>query len=283
MSRGISEFWTRFRRNRGAVVGLAFFALFVAAATAGPFLFPGDPWKLAGRPLSPPLHNGFLLGTDSLGRDIALGIVHGARVSLVVGVISTLIAMALGAFLGALAGYYRGPVDDAIMRLTEFFQTIPSFILAVLLVAIFRPSLEVVVVTIAIVSWPPVARLVRSEFLSLQTREFVAAARILGQSNFSIIVHEILPNALPPIIVMGSLMIATSILFEAALSFLGLGDPNLMSWGYMIGVGRSIIRIAWWASVFPGLAIFLTVLSINLVGEGVTDALNPRLSRKGRA
>src|SRR5690606_17010810 len=117
MSRGISEFWTRFRRNRGAVVGLAFFALFVAAATAGPFLFPGDPWKLAGRPLSPPLHNGFLLGTDSLGRDIALGIVHGARVSLVVGVISTLIAMALGAFLGALAGYYRGPVDDAIMRL----------------------------------------------------------------------------------------------------------------------------------------------------------------------
>jgi peptide/nickel transport system permease protein len=182
--------------------------------------------------------------------------------------------------LGALAGYAGGWVDDVIMRFTEFFQTVPSFILAVVLVAIFTPSVASIVVSIAIVSWPPVTRVVRAEFMTLRTREFVQAAEVLGRSRFSIVFREILPNALSPIIVLASLMVASAILLESALSFLGLGDPNLMSWGFMIGAGRSVIRLAWWMSVFPGLALFLTVLALNLVGEGLSDALNPRLARR---
>jgi peptide/nickel transport system permease protein len=166
------------------------------------------------------------------------------------------------------------------MRFTELFQTVPSFVLAVVLVAIFTPQLTSIVAAIAIVSWPPVTRVVRAEFLSLRGREFVQAAEVLGRSRTAIIFAEILPNALSPIIVLASLMVASAILLESALSFLGLGDPNLMSWGFMIGAGRSVIRLAWWMSVFPGLAIFLTVLALNLVGEGLSDALNPRLARQ---
>jgi peptide/nickel transport system permease protein len=156
-------------------------------------------------------------------------------------------------------------------------------VLAIVLVAVFRPSIASIVVAIAIVSWPPVARLARGEFLALRQREFVQSAIVIGQSDLRIIFSEILPNALSPIIVAGSLNIASAILLESALSFLGLGDPNLMSWGYMIGAARNVIRTAWWMSVFPGIAIFVTVLAINLVGEGLNDALNPRLARKGRA
>ena len=148
------------------------------------------------------------------------------------------------------------------------------------LVAIFTPSVASIVVSIAIVSWPPVTRVVRAEFMTLRNREFVQAAEVLGRSQFSIVFREILPNALSPIIVLASLMVASAILLESALSFLGLGDPNLMSWGFMIGAGRSVIRLAWWMSVFPGLALFLTVLALNLVGEGLSDALNPRLARR---
>jgi peptide/nickel transport system permease protein len=210
---------------------------------------------------------------------VAAGIAHGARISLMVGAVSTVAALSVGVTLGAVAGYCGGLIDDAVMRFTEFFQTIPSFVLAILLVAIFTPSIGSVVGAIAIVSWPPVARVVRAEFLSLRGREFVQAAEVLGKSRLSIVLGDILPNALSPIIVLASLMVATAILLESALSFLGLGDPNLMTWGFLIGSGRSVIRIAWWMSVFPGLAIFVTVLSLNLVGEGLSDALNPRLAR----
>src|SRR5690606_15957936 len=207
---------------------------------------------------------------------------YGAQVSLLVGLVSTVVALTIGVTLGALAGFYGGLIDDALMRFTEFFQTIPNFALAIVLVAIFQPSTESVVLAIGIVSWPPVARLVRGEFLSLRSREFVQAARVVGQSNGRIIFGQILPNTLSPIIVMASLMVATAILLESSLSFLGLGDPNTMSWGYMIGAARTVIRQAWWLSVFPGVAILLTVLALNLVGEGLNDALNPRLARKGR-
>jgi peptide/nickel transport system permease protein len=219
-------------------------------------------------------------GTDSLGRDVAAGIAYGAHVSLLIGGVSTVVALLLGVTLGAVAGYAGGVIDDLIMRITEFFQTVPSFVLAVVLVAIFTPSIQSIVAAIAIVSWPPVTRVVRAEFLSLRSREFVQAAEILGRSRFAIIFREILPNALSPIIVLASLMVASAILLESALSFLGLGDPNLMSWGFMIGAGRSVIRLAWWMSAFPGLAIFLTVLALNLVGEGLNDALNPRLANR---
>ena len=276
----MSDFWRRYRRNKGAVVGLAGLLLVLLVAATAPLLFPGSPWDMAGAPFMPPGEMGMLLGSDSLGRDVAAGIAHGARISLMVGAVSTVAALSVGVTLGALAGYCGGLVDDLVMRFTEFFQTIPSFVLAILLVAIFTPSITSVVAAIAIVSWPPVARVVRAEFLSLRGREFVQAAEVLGKSRLSIVLGDILPNALSPIIVLASLMVATAILLESALSFLGLGDPNLMTWGFLIGSGRSVIRIAWWMSVFPGLAIFVTVLSLNLVGEGLSDALNPRLARQ---
>jgi peptide/nickel transport system permease protein len=273
-------FWRAFARNRGAVLGVVLLLLVFATGLSAPFLFPFSPWDMRGVPFMRPGEMGFLLGSDSLGRDVAAGIAHGATVSLMVGAVSTVAALTIGVSLGALAGYCGGRVDDLVMRFTEFFQTIPSFVFAVVLVAIFTPSLASIVVAIAVVSWPPVARVVRAEFLSLRTREFVQAAEVLGHSRIAIIFREILPNALSPIIVLASLMVATAILLESSLSFLGLGDPNMMSWGFLIGSGRSVIRLAWWMSVFPGIAIFLTVLALNLVGEGLNDALNPRLARR---
>ena len=277
------DFATRFSRNKGAVAGFVVLAAIVLLAGLAPVLYPGSPWEISGPPFRQPFEGGFVLGTDTLGRDIAAGIVHGARVTLVLSLVSTAVALLIGVALGALAGYHGGVVDDAIMRFTEFFQTIPNFILLVVLVAIFTPSISSIVVAIGIVSWPPLARIVRGEFLSLRSREFVQAAVVIGQSNMRIIVTQVLPNSLSPVIVSASLMVATAVLLESALSFLGLGDPNQMSWGYMIGAARTVIRQAWWMSFFPGIAITLTVLALNLVGEGLNDALNPRLARKGRA
>ncbi len=274
------SFWRAFARNRGAVVGFVLLALVIATGLLAPVLFPFSPWDMRGVPFMRPGELGFLLGSDSLGRDVAAGIAHGANVSLLVGAVSTVVALAIGVSLGAVAGYFGGAIDDAVMRFTEFFQTIPSFVFAVVLVAIFTPSIGSIVVAIAVVSWPPVTRVVRAEFLSLRSREFVQAAEVLGKSRSAIVFREILPNALSPIIVLASLMVATAILLESSLSFLGLGDPNMMSWGFLIGSGRSVIRLAWWMSVFPGLAIFVTVLALNLVGEGLNDALNPRLARR---
>lgn len=273
------SFLKRFAENRGAVAGLAILAVVIAVALTAPLIVPADPMAIRGRPLLPP-GGEFGFGTDMLGRDVFAGVVHGARVSLMIGLISTVIAVVIGVSVGAVAGFFGGWVDDVLVRITEFFQTIPSFIFAILLVAIMTPSLGSIVTAIAVVTWPPIARLARSEFMSLRSREFVEAAVLSGVTRPRIIVFEVLPNAVSPLIVMGSLMIATAILTESALSFLGLGDPNRISWGYMIGAARTVFRQAWWLSVFPGLAIALTVLAINLVGEGLNDALNPHL--KGR-
>jgi peptide/nickel transport system permease protein len=275
------NFWAIYRRNKGSVIGLVILAMVLVLALAGPLLMPGDPWEIKARPLLSP-SAAFPMGTDVLGRDVLAGVVHGAQVSLLIGLVSTLVAVTLGLLLGAVAGYFGGPVDDIVVRITEFVQTIPSFILAMVLVAVLGPSIGSIVISIAVVTWPPVCRLVRAEFMSLVQREFVEAAVVSGQRTANIIFREILPNALSPIIVMASLMVATAILTESALSFMGLGDPNRISWGYMIGAARSALRQAWWISVFPGAAIFLTVLAINLVGEGLNDALNPRLARRGR-
>lgn len=277
------DFWRRFLRNKGAVLGLGILLIVLLLAALAPLLYSYSPWSMVQRPFLPPFdREGFLFGTDTLGRDIGAGLAFGAQISLLVGIVSTLVALAIGVILGAFAGYYGGLLDHALMRFTEFFQTIPSFALAIVLVAIFQPSTVSVIIAIGVVSWPPVARLVRGEFLSLRSREFVQASVVLGQRNTKIIVSQILPNTLSPVIVMASLMVAQAILLESSLSFLGLGDPNTMSWGYMIGAARSVIRQAWWMSFFPGMAILLTVLSLNLVGEGLNDALNPHLARKGR-
>ncbi|WP_331489860.1 ABC transporter permease [Bosea sp. NBC_00550] len=274
------NFLKRFVRNRGAVIGIVILLAVVAFAILAPTLYPQSPWRPVARPfLAPFTMERFPLGTDTLGRNLAAGLVHGARVSLMIGVVSTLVALVIGVPLGAAAGYAGGFVDDALMRFTEFFQTIPSFALAIVLVAILQPQLGSIVLAIGVVSWPPVARLVRGEVLSLRSREYVQAAVTIGQSTPRIIFSQVLPNTIAPIIVMGSLMIGSAILLESSLSFLGLGDPNLMSWGYMVGAGRTRLLDAWWISFFPGLAIFLTVLALNLAGEGLNDALNPRLAR----
>ncbi len=216
-----------------------------------------------------------------LGRDITAGLVWGARVSLMIGLLSTVIALAFGVVIGTISGYCGGRIDDALMRFTEFFQTIPQLALTVVIVAVMGPSLVSITGAITVVSWPPAARLVRSEFLSLRQREFVQAAIVIGQKPARIIWSQILPNAMSPIIVSASFMVATAILTESALSFLGLGDRNLMSWGFMIGASRTMIREAWWMCVWPGVAIMLTVLAINLIGEGLNDALNPQLRKRG--
>jgi peptide/nickel transport system permease protein len=273
------EFWRSFRRNRSAVLGFVFLAAVIVLALAAPLIMPGDPWEVRARPLLPPSWN-YPFGTDVLGRDVLAGVVHGARISLLIGASSTLAAVVLGMLLGALAGYCGGAVDEAVVRVTEFVQTIPTFILAIVLVAVLTPSIASIIVAIAVVTWPPICRLARAEFLSLSRREFVEAAVISGLPPWRIIIEEILPNALSPIVIMGSLMVATAILTESSLSFLGLGDPNRISWGYMIGAARAALRQAWWISAFPSAAIFLTVLAINLVGEGLNDSFNPRLARR---
>ncbi|HWK68571.1 MAG TPA: ABC transporter permease [Rhizobiaceae bacterium] len=273
----------RFFGNPKAWFGLAILAIVILAALFAPLLFPRDPWQMATRPFLPPFQNvKFWLGTDMLGRDILTGLVYGAQVSLIVGLVSTLVAVGVGILFGALAGYYGGVIDDVLMRITEFFQTIPTFVFALVLVAILSPSVASIILAIGIVSWPPVARLVRGEFASLRSREYVKAAMVLGQSDRQIILTQILPNTMSPVIAMSSLMVASAILTEAAISFLGLGDPNMMSWGYMIGASRTVIRQAWWMSFFPGIVILLVVLALNLVGDALNDVLNPHLSQKGR-
>jgi peptide/nickel transport system permease protein len=277
----MKQFWNAFKRNRGAVMGLAILVVVVLFSIIAPFLFPKSPWTIVQRPFIPPLtRDGFPLGTDTLGRDLTAALAHGAYVSLLIGLVSTVAALCIGIPIGALAGYFGGWIDDILMRITEFFQVIPAFAFAVVLVAIFQPSLVSIVGAIAIVSWPPIARLLRAEVMSLKSREFVEAALLSGQSSMTIIWRQILPNAISPVIVLATMMIATAILTESSLSFMGLGDPNIMSWGYIIGAGRTVVRQAWWISVFPGIAILLTVLAFNLVGEGLNDALNPRIAKQ---
>jgi len=274
----VRTFWQRYRANRGAVLGLGLFALVATTAIVGPLVYRTDPWALVTRPfLWPGDRAGFPLGSDAMGRDVLAGLIHGAYVSLIVGLAASAAAMGIGVTIGAVAGYFRGWIDDALMRLTEVFQTVPNFIFVIVLVAIFKPSIGKIVLAIGVVSWPPIARLVRAQFLSLREREFVQSCVVVGMSEARIIWTQILPNCLAPVIVLASILVATAILVEAGLAFLGLGDPNVMSWGKMIGEGRGSLRTAWYLSALPGGAIVLTVLGLNLVGEGLNDAFNPRL------
>jgi len=269
----------RFARNRMALLGAAVLfgvALLIAVA---PLLYPGDPFRLAGPPLQPP-GGRYLFGTDTLGRDVAAGIAHGARTSMLIGLGATFAAILIGSVIGGVAAYYRGGVELVLMRLTEFFQTIPAFVLAILVVAILSPSVTTEIIAIAAVSWPGIARLVRGEFVTLGGREFVLACAGLGAGDGRIIFRHLLPNCASSLIAVGSLLTATAILIESGLAFLGLGDPNVMSWGLIISAGRAVLRSAWWVCTFPGVAILLTVLAINLVGDGLNEALNPRLRER---
>lgn len=266
-------------RSPSALIGTAILVALLVMGLGASWFYPNDPLGLAGRPLQWPGANPrFPLGTDPSGRDIAAQLFHGARISLLIGFVATSIAVLIGIAIGAVAGFYGGMVDTALMRVTEAFQTLPNFLLLLVLVAVFGSTMETVTVAIGLVSWPPVARLTRAEFLSLRTREFVQACRVQGLGDVHLILREVLPNALPPVIVYASVVMAVAILLESALAFLQLSDPNVPSWGNLIGLGRNVLRTEWFVSAIPGVAILLTILGVSLVGQGLNDALNPRLA-----
>lgn len=267
------------RLNAAAALGLGLLASILGSAIVGPAVYRTDPWERVGRRFEPPASR-FALGTDHAGRDVLAGMMTGARTSLLVGCAAAALMLLIGVSIGAAAGYWGGALDEALMRITEFFQILPAFLFAMVLVSILSPRLVTIILAIGVSNWPGTARLVRAEFLSLRERDFVAAARALGVGDARIIVREILPNALPPVIVNASLTVGTAILFEAGLSFLGLQDPNVMSWGYMIGSSRLYLREAWWTVTFPGLAILAAVLSLSLFGDWLNDMLNPRLRER---
>jgi peptide/nickel transport system permease protein len=276
MTKRVGPFLRRFARRRASLLGVALLAIVLAMAASADWVYPGDPWDMAAPPLLWPGEDpAFPLGSDTLGRDIAAGLFHGARASLLIGAGATAAAVLVGTAIGALAGYFGGATDAALMRVTELVQTIPPFLFAVVLIAILGPRIATIVFALAAISWPTVARLVRGEFRRLREQEFVQSCAALGMGHARIMLRHILPNAFPPVIVMISVMVASAILTEAGLSFLGLGDPNVLTWGTMIGLGRDTIRTEWYMAAIPGCAILVTVLALNLVGEGFNDALSP--------
>ena len=276
----LSEVLDMYIRNFSAVCAMIILIAIIILAIFGPLLYPTDPFEMVWMPFSPPGQDGFLLGTDYLGRDLMAGLIHGARVSILVGISAAFMSVVIGITIGALAGYYRGTIEEILMRITEFFQVLLTLLFSMVIVALFGASLPMIVIAIGLVSWTAVARITRAEFLRIRELEFVMASRASGASDFRLIFSVILPNALPPIIVQAALMVGSAILFEAGLSFLGLSDPNIVSWGQIIGSNRQYILDASYTVTVPGLAIFVTVLAISLVGDGLNDALNPKLRRR---
>jgi len=271
--------WSRYTRHKGGVAGLIVMLFLIAIACLAPVLAPSDPFSLGDIALSEPssLH---LMGTDHLGRDMLSAVLWGLRISLLVGVCAALIAVALGMCIGGPAGYFGAQLDNFLMRATDAFMVLPTFFLVLIVVAIFGGSIWKLIALIGITNWPPVARLVRAEFLSLRERDFALAAKAVGAGHTMIMVRHILPNALPVIIPTLSLRTAGAIITEASLSFLGVGDPNVISLGQMLINALQFMRMAWWTALFPGLTIFVIVLALNLVGDGLNDALNPRLKAR---
>lgn len=267
--------WREFKSNRPAVVGLSIGFLLIVAALLAPVLASFEPFELGGEPFLAP-EGAHLMGTDNMGRDVMSGILYGARTSIAVGLFAALTSAAIGVFLGAIAGFYGGRLDGLIMRATDVFMTIPPFFLAVLVVAFVGAEIRNLVLVIGLLAWPAIARLLRAEFFKWKEMEFVDAARLGGAGNFRLAFKEILPNAIPPVVAVATLQVGYSILAEASLSFVGLGDPNVMSWGYMLRNAQAYLRSGWWIATFPGLAVLMTVLAINLIGDGLNDALNPR-------
>jgi peptide/nickel transport system permease protein len=275
-----AEAWEMFRRNHAAMVALVVLSLIILVAILGPYIYPTDPFDMVWAPFSPPGVDGFILGTDYLGRDLLAALIHGARVSILIGLAAALMSVFIGVTVGALAGFYRGWVEEVLMRITEFFQVLPTLLFSMVIVALFGASLTMITFAIGIVSWTAVARITRSEFLRIRELEYVTASRASGAKNSKLMFQIILPNALPPIIVQAALMVGSAILFEAGLSFLGLTDPNVVSWGQVIGSNRQYILDASYTVTIPGIAIFVTVLAISLVGDGLNDALNPKLRQR---
>ena len=265
-------------RNGAGVASALFIVFLVLVALFGPVIYSGDPLAISDSPM---LHPGgsHLLGTDDLGRDVLAELVYGVRVSLFVGCVAAFAATVMGTLFGAIAGYAGGWVDTTIMRIAEFFQVMPTFILAVVIVALLGPGLLRVVAVIALLSWPQTARIARGEVLRVSQLDFVNGVRCLGVPEWRILFREIMPNAIGPVLALGTLIVGYAILLEASLSFLGLSSPDIVSWGRILSVGQRFLFSAWWLSVFPGLAIFATVLAFNLLGDALGDLLNPRRAR----
>mgnify|MGYP002517801947 CR=1 FL=1 len=276
---GMKKFWKRFCKNKAAVLGLVVFVLIVLMAIFAPVIAPYSAYDNSfDMKAAPNAVN--LCGTDELGRDVLSRTIYGARVSLIVGVAASLLSTFVGVVIGCVAGYSGKATGTALMKVTEVFQMLPMFFVGILLSSIFGPSLTLIVLVIGLMGWPSCARVVRGEFLSLREQEFVTAARSIGCSKMSIMFNEIMPSVVPQIIVNASMRMATAIMMEATLNFFGCGDPILVSWGKLLNDSRSFLRAAPWASVVPGIAVLITVLSINLLGDGLNDALNPKLRER---
>jgi peptide/nickel transport system permease protein len=269
-------FWRTYKKNRLAFYFLWVLGGIILVGIFGPIFSPLDPHRVGVGKLFTPLSRQFLMGTDSLGRDVFSRFLWGARVSLSVGFSAAAGASVLGVLVGTLAGYFSGRLDDLLMRISEFFLVVPRFFLALLLVALFGASIWNIIIAIGILSWPTTSRLVRSEFLSQRQRYYVDAAKMQGATPWNLIFIEILPNVLGVIVVNSTLMVGQAMLLEAGLSYIGVGDPSTVSWGMMLFEAQKSLSRAWWMSVFPGLGIFLSVLSLNIVGDGLNDVLNPR-------
>ncbi|MEJ5021571.1 ABC transporter permease [Ochrobactrum vermis] len=267
----------RYFRTGEGITGTILLALLVLAAVSAPLFFPADPLSIVSTPLLQPFDNAdFIFGTDRLGRDVLAELFHGARTSLAVGLAAACASIILGSIVGTLAGFAGGVIDEILMRITEAFQTVPGFLLALALVSIAGPSLPVLIAAIALSSWTQAARLTRGQVLTIRESDYVASARVIGMHPMEIAFRQILPNALPPVLALVPVIVASAILIEAALSFLGLGDPNRVTWGGMIAEGRTVLRSAPWLSILPGLALALTVVGVYLAGEGLTNALSRR-------
>jgi peptide/nickel transport system permease protein len=275
----MKKFFRNFVRHRGAAVASLWVALMVFTAIFAPWLAHIDPLKVGGPTFAPP-GAAYWFGTDNLGRDMYSGVIYGARVSMMVGVMAAATASSIGILVGAISGFCGGWVDSLLMRVTEFFQVLPRFFTSLIIISLFGTGIEKIILVLGFLSWPPTARLIRAEFLKLKSREFVEAAQALGMSPLRICFRQILPNAISPAIVVGSLDIAQAILLEAGLSFFGLGDASLVSWGTLLFNAQQFLRHGWWLSTFPGAAIFLAVISLNLVGDGINEALNPKMRER---
>jgi peptide/nickel transport system permease protein len=274
----VQLFWRAFSRNRLAIIGGIVVAILATAAILAPFVAPWEPNRSDVKRILDPPSKRHLFGTDQLGRDVLSRMLYGARVSLAVGFVSVGIAAAIGIMLGAAAGYHGGMIDASIMRLVDLMLVFPRFFLLLAVLAFLRPSIWTIMAVIGLTGWMGVARLVRAEFLALKEREFVVWSQSIGASAFRIIWRHILPNAMAPVLVAMTLGIPAAILTESGLSFLGLGvQPPHATWGNILNEGKDTIELAWWLSVYPGMAILVTVLSYNLLGEGIRDALDPRL------
>lgn len=270
--------WRRFRKNRVALLGGAIVLLIFIVAISAPYLAPYDPYEINVEEILNPPSVAHPFGTDPLGRDVLSRVIWGARVSLWVGFVAVGIAIFVGIAIGALAGFYAGAIDAFLMRLVDIMLAIPTFFLILAVIVILEPSIWNIMIVIGLTGWMGVARLVRGQFLAIKEMDYVTAARTLGARDLRLMVRHILPNALSPVYVAAVLGVAGAILTESALSFLGIGvQPPKASWGSILTAGKDNIEIAWWLSVFPGLAIFVTVLGYNLLGEGLRDALDPRL------